>query len=231
MSELARPRFEYAYRLPLPGWPRAVFRSDLDYRDARLSLDDRAVLVAETREELERGVEGQVSDDARPIAMQLTDRAGRIELVVRVDGKKALREDGIWARPTRSAWIHAWIALAGSAAGFAASGFYLLKAAELHNEWAQKMGMHTAGWHLLLTFTLFPASVWGQRFGIRAVQFVSLVFFLIHAGIALANSAVDDAWIGAFNALSGICFLASLVYGNRAYRDMDPLVALREGRV
>ena len=115
-------------------------------------------------------------------------------------------------------------------AGFAASWFYLVKAEALHDDWARKMGQHTLGWHLLLTFTLFPLSVWGQRPGIRAVQLVSLLFFCIHAGMALANSDLGDPWIASFNALSAILFLASVVYGNRAHRDMDPLAALVAGR-
>jgi hypothetical protein len=142
----------------------------------------------------------------------------------------ARREGRIWARPTRSAWTHAFIALAGSAAGFAASWFYLAKAHALHDEWAAKMGQHTAGWHLLLTFTLFPLSVWGQRPGIRAVQVASLVFFCIHAGMAIANSDLGEPGIAFFNAASGLLFLASVFYGNRAHRDMDPIAALVAGR-
>ena len=117
-----------------------------------------------------------------------------------------------------------------------ASWLYLLKAEELGSAWAQKMGHHTAGWHLLLTFALFPASVWGQRVGIRSVQVVSFIFFCIHLGIAIANmgegdpSNPDDPWIALFNALSGIMFLWSTYYGQRAWRDMDPVHALRTGR-
>ena len=121
-------------------------------------------------------------------------------------------------------------------AGFAASYLYLLKAGTLHTDWEVKMGQHMAGWHLLLTFTLFPASVWGQRLGIRAVQLVSALFFCIHLGIALANlgpAAVAtpyDAGIAILNAASGTLFLLTVLYGFRAYRDMDPIAALRDGR-
>ena len=93
-----------------------------------------------------------------------------------------------------------------------------------------------AGWHLLLTLTLFPASVWGQRTGIRVVQGVSLMVFLIHAGIAIANlgppepGEPTDAWIASLNAASGLLFLVTALYGRRAYRDMDPGSALRGGR-
>jgi len=131
--------------------------------------------------------------------------------------------------------VHASLALMGSAAGFVASALYLAKGSAAEGAWAIKMGQHMAGWHLLLTVTLFPASVWGQRVGIRAVQLVSLLFFFIHAGIALANVAPTDAAdpsdgaIAFFNAVSGIFFLATAIYGNRAYRDMDPVAALLRG--
>ncbi|MCC6551911.1 MAG: hypothetical protein IT372_02670 [Polyangiaceae bacterium] len=221
---------EIAFRLPIDGWPRALFRSDFGFGRAALEIDGAQILRAGSRDLLERGVEGSLGAGDTPIAMQLVDRGGALAVRVLVAGQEALREDRLHVKPTRSAWIHAVIALLGSAAGFAASYFYLLKAEALHSEWALKMGQHTAGWHLLLTLTLFPASVWGQRLGIRAVQLVSLVFFLIHAGIALANSDLGDPAIALFNALSGVFFLAATVYGNRAHRDMDPIAALREGR-
>ena len=69
------------------------------------------------------------------------------------------------------------------------------------------------------------------------MQWVSPLFFLIHAGLALANLGPSDApepnspWIAGLNALSGLLFLVAAVYGNRAYRDMDPVAALRAGRV
>lgn len=226
------PGIEMAFRLPLPGWPRAAFKSGFGHENARLVVDGARVLHANTREELEAGVVGELSG-GEEVAMQLTERG----LVVRAGGKRALREDRVFAKPTRSAWIHAFIALFGSAAGFVASAFYLMKSSYLasldpmSSVWAQKMGIHTAGWHLLLTFTLFPASVWGQRMGIRVVQVTSLVFFCIHAGIALANADMADPAIAFFNALSGVLFGASVVYGQRAHRDMDPIVALRENRI
>lgn len=225
------PGLQVAFRLPIPGWPRALFRSDFGYRSARLEVDGAEVLLAASRDELERGVEGKHRATGAPVTMRLVERRGGREIRVAVDGHEALREDRVWARPTRSAWIHAALALAGSACGFLASYFYLLQAEALHSAWAQKMGLHTAGWHLLLTITLFPASVWGQRTGIRVVQGVSLVFFCIHAGIAIANSGVSAPGIALFNALSGAFFLASVLYGQRAFRDMDPVAALREGRI
>ena len=220
-----------AFRLPIEGWPRVVFRSDYGYRGGSLSLDHARILRAESREDLEQGVEGTLAGaGGAPIAMRLLRGDGVPTLQVFAAGRRAVREDGVWARPTRSAWIHACLALSGSAAGFAASYFYLVRAEALHSAWAAKMGQHTAGWHLLLTFTLFPASVWGQRAGIRAVQIASLVFFAIHAGMALANSTLDDPAVALFNAVSGAFFLLSVVYGNRAHRDMDPIAALRTGR-
>jgi len=220
-----------AFRLPVEGWPRVLFRSDYGYRGGSLSLDDERILHADSREELEQGVEGTLAGvGGAPIGMRLLHRNGVPALHVVIAGRPAVREDKVWARPTRSAWIHACIALAGSAAGFAASYFYLVKAEALHDDWAAKMGQHTAGWHLLLTFTLFPASVWGQRVGIRAVQLASLVFLCIHTGMALANSNLGDPAIALFNAVSGVLFLGSVLYGNRAHRDMDPIAALRTGR-
>ncbi len=223
---------EIAFRLPVKGWPRAIFRSDYGYRGGSLLCDGAPILKAASREDLEQGVEGTLpSGCGTPIGMQLVYHDGVPVLEVMAAGRVAVREDRLWARPTRSARIHATVALAGSAAGFAASYFYLVKAEALHSAWAAKMGQHTAGWHLLLTFTLFPASVWGQRAGIRVVQIVSLVFFFIHAGIALANSDLGSPAIALFNAVSGVLFLLSVLYGNRAYRDMDPVSALLAGRV
>jgi hypothetical protein len=227
MAESAQG-LEIAFRLPLDGWPRAVFQSDYGYRGGRLLLDGAQVLQARSREALEMGVDG-TANGAR-VAMKLEDDGGMPALEVTVGGIQARREGRIWASPTRSAWLHALLALGGSAAGFAASWFYLVKADALHDDWARKMGQHTAGWHLLLTFTLFPLSVWGQRGGIRAVQLVSLVFFCIHAGMTLANSDLGDPGIAFFNALSGVLFLASVLYGSRAHRDMDPVAALVAGR-
>jgi hypothetical protein len=205
-----------------------VFQSDYGYRGGRLLLDGAEVLEARSREALERGVEGQTR--GAPLTMRLVDRGGAPAIELTAAGQEARREGRIFAQPTRSAWTHAFLALGGSAAGFAASWFYLVKAAALHDDWARKMGQHTAGWHLLLTFTLFPASVWGQRPGIRAVQLVSLVFFFIHAGMALANADLGDPGISFFNAASGLLFLVSVLYGNRAHRDMDPIAALIAGR-
>jgi hypothetical protein len=227
-SELRRD-LTIPFRLPIEGWPRAVFESDYGYRGGRLVMDGAQILHARSREALENGVTG--SANGASVAMQLVERDGAVVLEVTADGTLAKREGRIWARPTRSAWTHAFIALGGSAAGFAASWFYLVKAESLHDDWAGKMGQHTAGWHLLLTFTLFPLSVWGQRMGIRSVQLVSLVFFFIHLGMALANSDFGDPGIAAFNFVSGALFLTSVIYGNRAYRDMDPILALETGRV
>jgi hypothetical protein len=219
-----------AFRLPVEGWPRAWFHSDFGFDDARLETGGAVVLRARTRADLERGLTGTLPG-GEPCAMRLVTDSGALRIEVDAAGQRAPREDRVWARPTRSAWIHASVALAGSAAGFAASWFYLVRARALDSAWAMKMGYHTAGWHLLLTLTLFPASVWGQRVGIRAVQLVSLVFFFIHAGIALANSGPGDPAIALFNGLSGLAFLLSVPQGQRAHRDMDPIAALRAGRV
>jgi hypothetical protein len=150
------------------------------------------------------------------------------DLCVLVAGRPAPREDRTRLSPSRSAWAHAFLALAASAAGFAASWLYLERSEVEQSVHAFKMAYHMAGWHLLLTFTLFPASVWGQRVGIRSVQVVSAVFFAIHACIALVNAldpaamSTNDQWIAIWNAVSGIFFLAAVFYGNTAFRDMDP---------
>ncbi len=228
---------EQAFRLPLPGWPRAVFCSDYAYDGADLRLDDTVVLHASTRSLLERGVSAVLPGSGSRIEMRLArDDRGTPTVQVSLDGRAALSEDGLRARPTASAWLHASIALAASVAGFVASYLYLLRAAAEEGDWALKMARHMAGWHLLLVVTLFPSSVWGQRVGIRVVQWTSALFFLIHTGIALANLSAGGASghggaIALWNALSGSCFLVAVVYGNRAYRDMDPMAALQAGRL
>lgn len=231
MAELER-----AYLLPLPGWPRAVFCSAYGYDGAELRVADAVVLRTSTRADLEAGVHERLPRSSAEVAMCLAPNERGTPIVrVTVDGRPALEEGAVRARPTPSVWIHASIALAASAAGFVASYVYLLRAAAQEGDWALKMARHMAGWHLLLVVTLFPASVWGQRVGIRAVQWTSALFFAIHAGIAIANLGADTATdhgsaIALFNGLSGVFFLASVGYGNRAHRDMDPVAALRAGR-
>lgn len=217
---------EIPFRLPLDGLPRAVFRTDYGYRGGVLLLDGHEVLRASSREELAQGVTARAN--GAQITAALAPEGDVVKLLC--DGREAAREDTLRARPTRSAWIHAYQALGGSAAGFIASFFYLLRAEALQSEWALKMARHMAGWHLLLTFTLFPASVWGQRLGIRSVQLVSLIFFCIHVGIATANLDMESPPIAFFNAVSGVLFLVATLYGQKAHREMDPIKALREGR-
>jgi hypothetical protein len=230
MSEL-----ELRFRLPLEGWPRALVETSYGFHGAVVRIDGREVLSAPDREALLRGVSGRVPGHAGELRLSLeVDADDRRELILEVNGVEALREDRLAARPSRSAWIHAWGALAASFFGFVASYLYLLRAQATGDPWPMKMGVHTAGWHLMLTLTLFPASVWGQRLGIRAVQLVSLVFFCIHVGMAIANTGGDDPeygiWIALFNAASGLLFLFALVYGQVAHRDMDPSRALTELR-
>jgi hypothetical protein len=223
---------EIVFFLPIPGWPQALFQGDFGYRCGRLLIDDRPVLSAASRAELEGGVRRLLAPYGE-VEMRLVPVGARHDVCVTVAGRPARRASDLRARPSRSAWIHACQALAGSGAGFAASWLYLQKAAALGSDWALKMGDHMAGWHFLLTCTLFPASVWGQRTGIRVVQGVSLLFFFIHAGIAIANigpldpSEPNGVWIAGLSAVSGLLFLVAAMYGNRAYRDMDPVRALR----
>jgi hypothetical protein len=211
-----------AFRLPLPGSPQAIFVTDYGLRGGRLWVGDAVVLAAPSRDAIARGVTAILPDSARHITVQAVDD----DLRISVDGVEARREDELRKKPSRSAWIHGFVALAGSAFGFVASYLYVLRARELDDPWSMKMAWHMAAWHLLLTLTLFPASVWGQRFGIRAVQGMSLLFFAIHVGIALANTgalAADGPCLAALNAASGLAFLAAVVYGQRAHADMDPL--------
>src|SRR5262249_33042804 len=145
------------------------------------------------------------------------------------DGAEVMREDRMRAPISRSVWIHAFLALGGSLFGFIASALYVRRAGLSQDPWAMKMALHMAAWHLLLVLTLFPLSVFGQRVGIRVVQCVSLLFFCIHVGIAVANTgpAFDGPWIALLNGASGVAFLAAAIYGSRAWADMDPLAYSR----
>jgi hypothetical protein len=215
---------EIAFRLPLPGLPRALFVTDYGLRRGRLLLDDVVVLDAASREALAGGVSTLLQGTDHRITVQAIDD----EVHLMVDGTEADREEQLRAPPSRSAWIHGFIALVGSGFGFVASYLYVLRANALGDAWSMRMAWHMAAWHLLLTLTLFPASVWGQRIGIRAVQATSLVFFVIHVGIALSNANEAEALQGGalvalFNAASGLAFLAAVAYGQRAHRDMDPI--------
>jgi hypothetical protein len=217
-----------AFRLPLEGAPRAVFETSYGYDGGRLLIDGSPVLEAGSKDQLISGSKGLwiLGSSTHTLAVRLAGAESDPELLVETDGVLAAREDRLRAPTSRSAWIHGWIALAASFFGFVASGIYFLRSRALDDAWALKMAIHMAGWHLLLTLTLFPASVWGQRIGIRAVQIVSLVFFAIHACIAIANTgeAADGRWIAIFNAASGLAFAAAVLYGQRAHRDMDPFL-------
>jgi hypothetical protein len=197
---------------------RATFASDHRMSKGSLEIDgEQAIPIVSLAAPIEETWNGR--------RISLCADGGEVEL--EVDGEPALREDRMHAPISRSAIMHAVIALLASFAGFVASWLYLARAGE-GDPWALKMAIHMAGWHLLLTLTLFPASIWGQRFGIRAVQVMSALFFVIHAGIALANVTEAFDGIALFNALSGVAFLGAVVYGQRAHRDMDPLRALAE---
>jgi hypothetical protein len=211
-----------AFRLPMPGLPHAVFVTDYGLRRGHLLVEGVVVLDAPSHDMLSRGVWAVLPGTDRRIAVQTLD--GEVHLFL--DGTEVRREEQLEAPTSRSAWIHGFIALGGSAFGFIASYLYVLRANALGDAWSMRMAWHMAAWHLLLTLTLFPASVWGQRIGIRAVQATSLVFFAIHLGIAISNSggeAAESGSIAVLNALSGLAFLAAVVYGQRAHADMDPL--------
>jgi hypothetical protein len=213
-----------AFRLSVPGMPRAVFVTDYGLRQGRLLVNGAIVLDAPSREVLAAGVSATLPGTDRRVEV----RARADELLLSIDGVEARREEDLRAPTSRSAWIHGWIALAGSALGFMASYVYVLRARSQADPWSTQMAWHMAAWHLLLTLTLFPASVWGQRPGIRTVQAVSTLFFAIHVGLGLANLAASDLaregpWVALLNMTSGLAFLAAILYGQRAFADMDPL--------
>lgn len=205
------------YRLPAPGLPRVLVTSDYGLRRAHVTFRDSVALAVESAEGLVRGATAEL-----PGLGTLSLQAQDGELALTLDGRAVRREDELCAPVSHSAWVHAWIALLGSLFGFIASALYVARARAQADPWAMKMALHMAGWHLLLTLTLFPASVLGQRPGIRAVQAVSALFFAIHVGLALANAQAEGPWIACLNALSGFAFLAAAVYGQVAHRDMDP---------
>ena len=208
-----------AYRLPTGDLPRAVVETDYSWSSARLLVDGVPVLAPGSRSALEAGAVTVYR--GLELALQLS--GGELDLTY--DGHPAIREDRMGARTARAAWLHGYVALAASFFGFVASYLYLERARALDDAWSLKMAIHMAGWHLLLTLTLFPASVWGQRPGIRAVQGMSLLFFFIHVGIALANTVPASAElpIAILNAASGLCFAAAVLYGQIAHKAMDPL--------
>jgi hypothetical protein len=215
-----------AFRLLGRGSPRAVFVTDYGLSRGRLLIEDTIVVDAPSRAALASGVSAELPGSGERVTVRLSDD----DLGVWIDGVRARREDELRAPSSRSAWLHGWIALLASAFGFIASYLYVLRARALQDPWSMRMAWHMAAWHLLLTLTLFPASVWGQRIGIRAVQGVSALFFAIHVGIGLAN--VDGfgdpghgPWVALLNAASGLAFLTAVVYGQRAHADMDPLRA------
>ncbi len=217
---------EICYRLPFEDWPRAVFETDYGFRGGRLVVEGRCLLAAPSRESLLAGAEAKFRGETVHLRLRETQNS-EPELLLTVGNSRAPQEDRVLLRPSRSAWTHAFIALGASFFGFVASYLYLDKSTATGDAWALKMALHMAGWHLLLTLTLFPASVWGQRIGIRSVQVVSGLFFLIHLGIAIANftdgTPKEDLGIAILNSLSGVLFLVSVIYGQVAFRDMDPL--------
>jgi len=214
------------FRLPLPGHPRAIVVTDYRLSRAALVVDGQTLLEATSRAELAAGVSARLrAASPATITVRVLPVAADVQLFL--DGEEVPPADALRAPISRSAWIHATIALVGSLFGFAAGWLYVRRAGASGDPWAMKMATHMAGWHLLLVLTLFPTSILGQRAGIRAVQVVSAVFFLIHLGIAVANaidpSAGEGPWIAILNAASGAGFLFAVLFGQRAHADMDPL--------
>jgi hypothetical protein len=212
------------YRLPLAGRPVAELVTDYSLSFARVAVAGQTVLEATGAEVVARGVDAPLAGGPHRLAVRAADNDEGIALLF--DGAELDSAERVAVPTSRSAWAHACIALTGSLVGLAAAYGYLLRARAAGDAWAMKMAYHMAAWHLLLALTLFPASVWGQRIGIRAVQVVSAVFFAIHLGIGLANAGdhglADGTWMAALNVASGACFLAAAVYGQRAHADMRP---------
>jgi hypothetical protein len=209
-----------------PRRERALFVSDYGLRGGRLLVGGAVAAEATTREALFKGVRGAIPGSGEAVRLCASDGP---EVRVFVDGVEAPREDQLRAPVSRAAWVHAWLALSGSALGFIASWLYLRRAQSSGDPWSMKMAVHMAAWHLLLTLTLFPSSIWGQRAGIRAVQAASLVFFFIHVGIGVANFTAgeplrDGLSIAVLNTLSGVAFLATVLYGQRAWASMEPML-------
>jgi hypothetical protein len=217
------------YRLPLPGLPQARFESNYSLNGGQLIVAGSSIVSITTREALQRGVEVEYPEGRR-LTLSLREGVTEPDVAIAIDDQPAIREDRARVPATRSAWIHGVLALAASFFGFASSYLYFLRSQAGADDWALKMAIHMAAWHLLLTIALLPASVWGGRTGIRGVQATSVLFFLIHLGAAFAN--VDDPAnglaISVLNAASGILFLASAFYGQLAHSEMDPFRAFRE---
>jgi hypothetical protein len=196
--------------LPRAAPSRAVFVTDYGLRGGRLLVADQIVVEAASRDALARGVTAVLERTGQRVEVRALDD---FDVQVTLDGEPAVRADRASTETRRAAWLHAVLALGASACGFAASFLYVVRARVAADPWAMKMAVHMAGWHLLLTIALFPAAVWGGRFGRHAVRATALLFFLIHLGIALANGGASGeahaSLIAALNAASGLLFLAT----------------------
>lgn len=223
---MSTPAFQRNFVLPDRNLTRVCFESDYEFRSTRVRIAEREILELANPQELDRGTT-LTSVSLGGATLEVRRRMdGAIPIIdIFLAGESATPEDELSAYTARAAWIHAFQALAASAAGFVASAIYLSKSQDSGSLHEFKMAYHMAAWHLLLTLTLFPASVWGGCFGIRFVQTTSALFFLIHAGIAAANlstfnspEAADPA-IALWNAVSGFFFLVATIYGNRAHAE------------
>ncbi len=217
-------------RLPLPDWPAVTVESAYGGGETMLRIEGRDVLCAQDRDDLRRGVSADL--DGRTLRMKLDEDGAGGALHVEIDGIPAVDESSLSPRASRTAWRHALLVAAASLAGFIASYLYLERAYATDSVWSLKMAYHMAGWHLVLTLVLAPAVILFGRIGIRFVQGTAALFFAIHLGIAISN-ALDPASlhhggaIALWNAVSGLFFLAAVPYGNVAWRDMDPVLALK----
>ena len=204
------PERSLSFVLPRPAGERATFFTDFGLRGGRLVVDGSEVLAASSREALQRGVRAALADPERQV---LVRAAGDFDVRIWVDGVEARREDEARSTTGGRSALHAILALVASACGFAASWLYVVRARAAGDPWSMKMALHMAGWHALLTLTLFPGALFGNRLGLIVVRITCLVFFAIHVGIALANLGpeAESGAIAILNAASGLAFLATAI--------------------
>jgi len=203
------PERSLSFVLPDPGG-RATFVTDYGLRGGRLVIDGSEVLAAPSQEALQRGVSAALVAPDRHVVVRAADD---FDVRIWVDGVEARREDEARSSTGGSSALHAILALVASACGFAASWLYVVRARAFGDPWSMKMALHMAGWHALLTLTLFPGALFGNRLGLIVVRLTCLVFFAIHVGIALANLGpeAESGAIAILNAASGLAFLATAI--------------------
>lgn len=205
-----------------PDGGRIEVRTSYLYDGATVHWDGDQVLALADRAAFLAGAQVRVGADE--LSVVLRDDGVRVpepELVL--NRAPLVRQDRARRATSGPVYLHSFLALFGSFAGFAASYLYLLRSENYDDPWALKMALHMGAWHLLLTLTLFPAALFGGRIGVRIAQLASLLFFAIHLGIGLANldagTLLKDGWpIALLNAASGLFFALAVLSGQPAVR-------------